>query len=124
MTLPEDSMSVRVLLVLTFLAATTATQVSGQAPGPSKVYVGYVSDSMCGINHTAMGISPDPKCVVECLKHGRSVRYVLVEEKTKAMYTLSDQQAPEKFAAQKVRVTGVLYPKTKILKVEKIEGAK
>jgi hypothetical protein len=114
-------MLVRIPFVLLLLALSIAGPLSAQAPGPSKVYVGHVSDSMCGINHTAMGISPDPKCVVECMKHGRSVRYVLIEEKTKAMYTLSDQQAPEKFAAQKVRVTGVLYPKTKILKVEKME---
>jgi hypothetical protein len=117
-------MSTRILLALLVFAIPAAGPGAAQAPGPSKVYIGYVSDSMCGINHTAMGISPDPKCVVQCLKHGSSVRYVLIEEKSKAMYTLSDQQAPEKFAAQKVRITGVLYPKTKILKVEKIEGMK
>jgi hypothetical protein len=116
-------MSVRALFVLS-LAVAASVPASGQAPGPSKVYTGFISESMCGISHTAMGISPDPKCVVECIKHGSSVRYVLVEEKTRAMYTLSDQRAPEKFAAQKVRITGVLYPKTKILKVEKIEAAK
>ena len=77
---------------------------------------------MCGITHTSMGITPDPKCIVECVKHGEGVRYILVEEKTRAMYVLSDQQTPEKFAAQRVRITGVLYAKTKILKVEKIEA--
>ena len=40
------------------------------------------------------------------------------------MYVLSDQQTPEKFAAQKVKVTGTLYPKTRIIKVDKIEAAK
>ena len=79
---------------------------------------------MCGITHTSMGITPDPKCIVECVKHGEGVRYILVDEKTRAMYTLSDQQTPEKFAAQRVRVTGVVYQKTKILKVEKIEAAR
>ena len=96
----------------------------GQTPAPSQVFVGVVSESMCGINHTSMGISPDPKCIVECVKHGRGVRYILVEQKTRAMYTLSDQQTPEKFAAARVKVTGVLYPKTKILKVEKMEAVK
>lgn len=106
-----------------FLLATT-TVVAGQAPASSRTYVGVISESMCGINHTSMGISSDPKCIVECVKHGQGVRYILVEEKTRAMYTLSDQQTPEKFAAARVRVKGVLYPKTKILKVETIEAAK
>jgi hypothetical protein len=39
------------------------------------------------------------------------------------MYVLNDQQTPEKFAAQKVSVTGTLFEKTKILKVDKIEAA-
>jgi hypothetical protein len=37
---------------------------------------------------------------------------------------LSDQETPEKFAAQKVKVTGKLYPKTGVIAVEKIEPAK
>jgi hypothetical protein len=39
------------------------------------------------------------------------------------VYVLSDQQTPEKFAGQKVMVTGTLLEKTKILKVDKIEAA-
>jgi hypothetical protein len=117
-------MSARVTLVLLLLAVPATAPGSAQAPGPSKVYTGVISESMCGVNHTSMGISPDPKCIVECVKHGEGVRYILVEEKTRAMYTLSDQRAPEKFAAERVRITGVLYPKTKILKVEKIEAVK
>jgi hypothetical protein len=107
------------VLVAVLLTAPVLAQ-----PGPSQVFVGGVSESMCGITHTSMGISPDPKCIVECVKHGQGVKYILVDEKTKAMYTLSDQQTPEKFAAVRVRVTGVLYPKTKILKVEKMEAVK
>jgi hypothetical protein len=37
------------------------------------------------------------------------------------VYVLSDQKTPEKFAAKKVKVTGTLDDKTKILKVDKIE---
>jgi hypothetical protein len=110
------------VIALVLLAA--ATVVAAGAPAQSKTYVGVVSESMCGINHTSMGISPDPKCIVECVKHGQGVRYILVEEKTHAMYTLSDQQTPEQFAARRVRVRGVLYQKTKILKVEQIEEVK
>ena len=51
------------------------------------------------------------------MKHGS--KYALLVGNN--VYVLSDQQTPEKFAAQKVKVTGVLYEKTKILKVDKIE---
>jgi Protein of unknown function (DUF5818) len=39
-------------------------------------------------------------------------------------YTLSDQQAPEKFAGKKVTVTGTLDPKTSTIQVESITAAK
>ena len=97
-----------------------AAALSAQAStASSKVYSGVISETMCGINHTPMGITPDPKCIVECVKHGRGVRYALVID-AKTMYTLSDQQTPERFAGQRVTVRGVLYPKTNILKVETI----
>ena len=41
----------------------------------------------------------------------------------KNLYVLSDQQTPEKFAGGKVRVKGVLYEKTRIIKVDSIEPA-
>jgi hypothetical protein len=116
-------MSFRAVLVAIVVVASAAAP-RAQAPVAPQVYAGVISESMCGITHTSMGITPDPKCIVECVKHGQGVRYVLVEAKTRAMYTLSDQRTPEKFAAMRVRVTGVLYPKTKILKVEKIEMVK
>lgn len=94
------------------------------APTKPAVYTGVISESMCGINHTSMGVAPDAKCIVECVKHGDRIRYVLVDEKTHALYTLSDQQTPEKFAAKRVRVRGVLYPKTNIIAVESIEAAR
>jgi len=53
------------------------------------------------------------------VKHG--AKYALYDGKE--VYRLSDQQTPEKFAAKKVKVTGVLYEKTKIIKVERIEAA-
>ena len=101
-----------------------AATLAAASPTTAEVYAGVISESMCGINHTAMGISPDPKCITECVKHGQGVRYVLIEEKTRRMYTLSDQQTPEEFAARRVRIKGVYYPKTKILKVDSIEAAR
>jgi hypothetical protein len=42
----------------------------------------------------------------------------------KEVYTLSDQQTPEKFAAQKVTVIGTLDAKTKTIQVDSITAAK
>lgn len=90
---------------------------------PSKTYVGTITDSMCIRDHAAMGnVAPD-KCVVECVKHSKDNKLVLVVDSAH-VYTLSDQETPLKFAAKKVKVTGVLYPKTNVLKVEAIEAAK
>jgi len=59
--------------------------------------------------------------VTECVK-GMSGKYVLYDGKT--AYILSDQNAPEKFAAQKVIVIGTLEAKTKTIQVERITQAK
>ena len=87
-----------------------------------QTYTGTITDTMCGAKHT-MGIKPDDKCVRECVKKdAKKWKYALsVGAET---YVLSDQQTPEKFAAQKVKVTGTLFAKTKILKVDKIEAAR
>ena len=91
------------------------------AQTPAKSYTGVVTDTMCGANHAHMGVQPDSKCVRECVKSGHGKYALLVGDK---VYTLSDQQSPEAFAAQKVTVTGTLYEKTGILKVEHIAAAK
>jgi len=93
------------------------------AAGASKTYTGTITDSMCGANHAMMKISPNDKCVRECVRMDNGKwKYALLVGKD--MYVLSDQQTPEKFAAKRVTVTGTVYPKTGILKVDKIEAAK
>jgi len=88
-----------------------------------KTYTGVVTDTMCGADHSHMGIRPDEKCVRECVKMDpRKWKYALLVGNQ--MYVFADQQTPEKFAAQKVKVTGTLFEKTKILKADKIEPAK
>jgi hypothetical protein len=92
------------------------------AGAQTKVYTGVITDTMCGLDHKRMmGATDDAKCVRDCVRTGK-YKYAL-HDGTR-MYVLSDQQTPEKFAAQKVKVTGVLYEKTGIIKVEKIEAAK
>ena len=88
------------------------------AAGPKKTYTGMITDDMCGKEHT-MNVKPDSKCVTECVK-GMGSKYALVSGAN--VYVLSDQKTPEKFAGQKVTVTGTLDGKT--LQVDSIAAAK
>jgi len=93
------------------------------AADASKTYTGIITDTMCGADHAHMGITPDAKCVRECVRMpGGEWKYALLVGKE--VYTLSDQETPEKYAAQKVKVTGTLYPKTGILRVDRSEAVK
>ena len=101
------------LLMLAALAA---------APDTRK-FTGTITDSMCATaDHSHMKMGPtDAECTIACIdEHG--ALYVLYDGKE--VYTLSDQQTPEKFAGKKVTVTGTLDAKTKVIKVESINVAK
>src|SRR5712671_5218341 len=103
----------RTLIALAF-ASTTLMRAAD--------FTGVVTDDMCDkADHKAMNMGPDPKCVASCIK-GMSGKYVLYDGKDS--YILSDQKAPEKFAAKRVTVSGTLDPKTKTIKVDKIIAAK
>jgi hypothetical protein len=103
--------------LLLALSSAVALMASGQS-----TFTGVITDTMCGKKHT-MGINPNEKCVRECVKSDpKKWKYALqVGDK---LYVLSDQQTPEKFAAQRVTVTGTLSGKTSILKVDKIALAR
>jgi hypothetical protein len=102
-------------IVLLFAAAMSL------AGGVPQTFTGTITDSMCVANHAMMHVAPDGKCVRECVKAGSSVKYVLYDGKN--AYKLSDQQTPEQFAGQRVKVTGTLFEKTGIIQVAKIERA-
>jgi hypothetical protein len=82
-----------------------------------------ITDSMCATaDHSHMGMGPtDASCTTACvMDHG--ALYVLYDGKK--AYTLSDQKTPEKFAGQKVTVTGTLDAKTETIQVSSIAKAK
>jgi hypothetical protein len=89
------------------------------AAGP-QTFTGVITDTMCGNDHAMMKVSPDSKCVVECIKHDKNTKYALFDGKN--VYVLSDQKSPEQFAGKKVKVTGTVYEKTGILKVDSISA--
>lgn len=86
-----------------------------------KTFTGVITDTMCGAKpHTAMmKDKTDAECIRICVRG--SSAYALYDGTT--VMKLSDQKTSEKFAGQKVRVTGVYDEKSKVLKVGLIEPA-
>ena len=93
---------------------------AGLAAAPAgRTFTGIITDSMCATaDHSRMRMGPtDPDCVLACIQaHG--ALFVLFDGKE--VYTLSNQEAPEKFAGQKVTITGDLDARTKKLRVDSI----
>jgi hypothetical protein len=89
------------------------------AANQPQTFIGVITDTMCGKDHSMMGVQPDDKCITMCVKG--SSQYALYDGKE--VLKLSDQKAPAKFAAKRVKVTGVLDAKTKTIKVASIEAA-
>lgn len=105
-------------IILTLAAACLLS-----AADQPQTFTGTVTDTMCGKSHAAMNITPDGKCVQDCVRMDpKKWKYALYDGKT--MYTLSDQQTPGQFAGKKVKVTGTLYARTGIIKVDRIEPSK
>ena len=84
-------------------------------------FTGTITDSNCAkADHRAMNMGNDEECTKACVRvHGAT--YVLWDGKS--TYDLSDQKAPEQFAAKRVIVTGTLDAKTKTIKVVSIKAA-
>jgi hypothetical protein len=101
------------LFAVAGLSATQSTQT----------FTGTITDDLCAkAGHASMRMGPtDADCVKACIiSHG--AMYVLSDGKD--VYILSDQQTPEKFAAQRVTVVGTLDGKTKTIHVSSITAAK
>jgi hypothetical protein len=95
---------------------------------------GAISDSQCAFNvhsdsrsHDWMekkgvyGAKDDKSCTLRCVKE-MGGKYVLVTKKE--VYHLDDQMRPEKFAGEKVKVTGTLDAKKQTMHVLTIEEDK
>lgn len=86
-------------------------------------FTGAITDDMCPAgDHSRMRMgSNDAECTVACVDaHG--ALYVLYDGKD--TYILSDQKMPEKFAGQKVTVTGTLDAKTRTIQVSSISASR
>ena len=101
------------LLIIAALAAAQAKQK----------FTGAITDSMCAeADHSRMRMGPtDAECTIACV-NAHDAMYVLYDGKE--VYTLNDQQTPEKFAGKKVTVTGTLDARTRTIQVDSITAAK
>jgi len=108
-------------LLAAFLVVASAS--AAQNTRKTQTFTGVITDEMCaGVGHAAMRMGPtDAECARLCVtSHGA----MWVLEAGKDIYTLSDQQTPDRFAAQKVTVVGTLDAKTKTITVQSIAAAK
>jgi hypothetical protein len=98
--------------------------VAALSAAPARqTFTGIIIDSECvKAGHARMQMGPtDAECAIACIDiHGAT--YVLSDGKN--VYALSDQRAPAKFAAQKVRVIGTLDVKTRTISVDSIVAVK
>jgi hypothetical protein len=99
-----------------YLAFTMILAGALSAVDAPQTFNDVITDTMCGAKHNMKGHS-DVDCVKLCAKG--SAQYALFDGEN--VLKLSDQKIPAKFAAQRVKVTGMLDPKNKIIKVISIE---
>jgi len=101
-------------LIVVLLAVAALSDAQGK-----QTFTGTITDDMCAMaGHSRMRMGPtDAECTIACIR-AHDATYVLYDGKD--VYTLSDQQTPERFAAQKVRVVGTLDAKTKTIQVDSI----
>ena len=69
-----------------------------------------------------MKITPVHKCVKDCVGDGKTYKYALLVGAK--VYPFSDQETPRSSRARRVKVIGQLYPKTGILRADRIEPVK
>jgi hypothetical protein len=81
-----------------------------------QTFMGVITDTQCGSMHAMKGHS-DAECAKMCAKG--SAQYALFDGRR--VLQLSDQKTPAKFAAQKVKVTGIYNEKSETIKVSSIE---
>jgi hypothetical protein len=93
--------------------------VPGWSADAPQIFTGVITDTMCGSKpHSNM---MKDKTEAECVRLCARGAYGCALFDGATVMKLSDQKAPEKYAAQKVRVTGVYDAKSKVLKVVSIE---
>jgi Protein of unknown function (DUF5818) len=124
---PGIAMAAITILAASFPAISVARHEQAPDAQRSLNLVGGIMDSRCAIDgsHEKMmtqnGLKNAKDCTLECAKGGGS--FVLIDPETKTVYQLDDQQKPEPFAGQRVRVSGTYDEPSKTMHIESIESA-
>lgn len=86
---------------------------------------GYISDSMCGLDHGDMmkkhggdAEFSETACVNACVKGG--AKYVVADRDAKMTYNVKDQKKVAEYAGKKVHIEGTLEGDGTTLDIEKI----
>ena len=99
------------------LGTMALAELLGAGASP-ETFTGVITDTMCGAKHGMLKGQPDDQCIKTCVKGPYG--YALFDGKN--VLKLSDQKNSAKFAAQRVKVTGVYNVSTKTIKVDSIES--
>ena len=90
--------SILVASLLTIVAAVSITRAQSNK-GVEKTIVGYITDSLYGLDHSAMKMGDDRECTNKCVEGG--AKYALVDRAHRAPVTVSgDGECPESASGQ------------------------
>ena len=96
-------------------------------PPPARLFVGMVSDSECGLDHTRMKaqhhLTDDLVCTRDCCEKYKQ-EYVLADHTTGDVFQLDDQKKAGRFANRPVRILGILDEDSGTIRVVRIEAAR
>jgi type 1 fimbria pilin len=115
-------------IALAFAASMLLWSITSAAQQKNQAFNGEIMDSACakmGSHDAMMKSHPNIKtakdCTLGCVKAGS--QYVLYNSATKTVYQLDDQDQPERFAGQKVTVTGSLDAASNTIHIANIKAA-
>ncbi len=74
---------------------------SGKAQQDGTVFVGDISDSLCGLKHS---MEDARRCTLGCVKGFDGTTFVLADHEHQKVYNLSNQGKAKAFAGEKVEV--------------------
>ena len=120
----------RAILLITTGASALALLTLASS-GEEKTFIGEVADSQCALNvHSLsqshkemMGMKPEIKTEAECARYcvkERGGRYVLQIKNN--VYKLDKQELAEPLVGLKVKVIGILDPKTETIAVRSMDS--
>lgn len=109
----------RIVLAAMTLALAGAIPAMGANAISNGTVSGVITDAMCKGNHSQMmKNAPPADCVKACTQAGSNL--VVMEDKTKRCYTLSDKRAAAAFSGKHVLVKGHIDDSSKMIHVHSL----